>query len=217
MIQHHPGDDRLLSLAAGRLTTGAGLLVSVHLEGCGDCRARLHTLQSLGGVVLEESEPAAPAPGAWERTLARIDAPVPPVDAPAAAQPPEAWPPDVQWPASLRGCSVSKWHWMGPGMRFARLQVPRSAEGSLFLLRIGPGRSLPRHTHQGTELTQVLSGSFDDGRIVLAAGDFDDADGGVHHQPVVRAGDECICLAYLDAPLRFDGRIAGMVGGWVGL
>lgn len=217
MTRHHPGDDLMLALAAGHLSAGAGVVAAVHLEGCGTCRARLHTLQSVGGAMLEDAAPQALAPDAWQHTLARLDAPAPPVVAPAAAQPPVAWPAGLQWPASLRGCFISKWHWMGPGMRFARVQVPRAGEGSMFLLRIGPGRSLPRHTHHGTELTQVLCGSFDDGRAVFAAGDFDDADGGVHHQPVVRAGEECICLAYLDAPLRFDGRIAAVIGGWVGL
>ncbi len=68
---------------------------------------------------------------------------------------------------------------------------------------------MPRHTHDGTEFTQVLSGSFEDEvGAVFGAGDFEEADTGVHHQPVVRAGEECICLAYVDAPLRFDGRIA---------
>jgi putative transcriptional regulator len=159
-----------------------------------------------------------PAAGAWERTLARIDAAPPVAPRPvAAAQCPAAWPAGVQWPASLRGCSVSKWHWMGPGMRFARVQVPQAAEASLFLLRIGAGRSLPRHGHRGNELTQVLCGSFDDGRAVFDAGDFDAADGDVRHQPVVREGGECICLAYLDAPLHFDGRVARVIGGLVGL
>jgi putative transcriptional regulator len=102
-------------------------------------------------------------------------------------------------------------------MRFARVTVAHDATAALFLLRIGAGRSLPRHTHRGIEFTQVLCGSFDDGRAQFAAGDFDEADGSVHHQPVVRAGEECICLAWLDAPLRFDGRIAGLVGGMVGL
>jgi putative transcriptional regulator len=218
MSQHHPGDELLLELAAGRLQPGAAVVLGAHLDGCGACRARLHTLQSLGGVLLEQAEPVVPAPGAWERTLARIDAlPTPAAPAPIEAHAPAPWPGDVQWPASLRGCEVSKWRWMGPGMRFARVCVPHAPQESLFLLRIGPGRSLPRHSHRGNELTQVLCGTFDDGRATFGAGDFDAADGDVHHQPVVRTGEECICLAYLDAPLRFDGRLAAMIGGMVGL
>jgi putative transcriptional regulator len=216
--RHHPGDELLLGLAAGRLPPGAVVVVCAHLDGCGECRVRLHTLQSLGGVMLEQAEPVNPDPGAWERTLARIDAPVlPQAAAPAAAQAPQPWPEDVPWPSSLRGCDVSKWRWMGPGMRFARVRVPHAPEAALFLLRVGPGRSLPRHGHRGEELTQVLCGSFDDGRATFGAGDFDAADGDVHHQPVVRADAPCICLAYLDAPLRFDGRLAAVMGGMVGL
>lgn len=220
MIHHHPEDDLLLALACGRLPPGPAVVLATHLDGCSHCRARLHTLQALGGAVLEQGASAAPAPGTWERTLARIDAPArpaPPAASRVAAQPPASWPTDVKWPASLRGCNVSRWRWMGPGMRFAQVRVPHVADASLFLLRIGAGRSLPSHSHHGTELTQVLCGSFDDGRATFAAGDFDEADGSVHHQPVVRAGVECICLASLDAPLRFDGRIAGFVGGLVGL
>jgi len=217
MSRQHPADDRLLELGAGRLPAAAGLVVAVHLEACDECRARLHALQALGGVLLEDAPPMVPAPGAWERTLARIDSAAPSMPVRAEVEPPAKWPDGVQWPASLRGCRVSRWRWMGPDMRFARISVPHDEEAALFLLRIGAGRSLPRHTHHGTEFTQVLCGSFDDGRTVFAAGDFDEADAGVHHQPVVRAGEECICLAYLDAPLRFDGRIAGLVGGLVGL
>jgi putative transcriptional regulator len=106
---------------------------------------------------------------------------------------------------------------MGAGMRYARVQVPRSKDAPLFLLRIGPGRSLPRHGHHGNEMTAVLDGSFEDGRAVFNAGDFDAADGEVRHQPVVRTQGECICLAYLDAPLRFESRIAGVIGGWLGM
>jgi len=106
MNSHHPQDDLLLGLAAGRLSAGAALVVSAHLEVCGECRARLHTLQAVGGEVLEQATPVAPAPGAWERTLASIDVPAPPPVVAAASEPPAAWPSDVKWPASLTGCTV---------------------------------------------------------------------------------------------------------------
>ena len=83
MIQHHPGDELLLPLAAGRLSAGQAIVVSTHLEGCSECRGRLHTLQALGGALLEQAEPAVLAAAAWERTLQRIDSPR--RDAPPAA------------------------------------------------------------------------------------------------------------------------------------
>ncbi len=220
MIRHHPGDEFLLSLAAGRLRPAEGLVVAVHLERCAECRARLHTLQSLGGALLEAAEPLPLATDAWSRTLERIEA-GPASTAIAtpmrAVQPPLALPGHTPWPAGLRGCRVTGWRWMSPGMRFSRVTLPCDPEAALFLLRIGEGRSLPRHTHRGTELTQVLCGSFDDGRAHFGAGDFDATDENVHHQPLVEAGEDCVCLAYVGGSLKFDGRIASLVGSWVGM
>jgi putative transcriptional regulator len=218
MIQHHPGDELLLPLAAGRLSAGQALVVSSHLEGCADCRARLHTLQALGGALLEQVEPAALEAGAWERTLQRIDRPAP-VPVAAAAEPAmhPALPDGVRWPASLRSCRAGAWRWMGPGMRYARIVAAHDPAASLYLLHIGEGRSLPRHTHGGIELTQVLCGTFDDGRALFGPGDFDAADETVHHQPVVQPGATCVCLAYVGARMRFDGRIASLIGGWIGM
>ncbi len=218
MIEHHPDDELLLSLAAGRLGAGQALVVSTHLEGCTGCRARLHTLQALGAAMLEQAAPAALDAGAWERTLHRIEGPAPAPDpAAVAAAPHPALPDGVPWPASLRGCRVSGWHWMGPGMRYASVGLPHDRAATLYLLRIGEGRSLPRHTHGGIELTQVLCGAFDDGRARFGPGDFDAADESVHHQPLVQTGATCVCLAYVGARMRFDGRIASLVGGWIGM
>jgi putative transcriptional regulator len=217
MTHHHPGDDLLLAFSAGRIEAGPAVVLGVHLDGCPTCRARVRMLQALGGAMLDEVAPARLATDAWTRTLERIDSPPPPPAPAPSAAPPLPWPDGVPWPASLRRCEVSRWHWMGPGMRYARVGVPGAPQDALFLLRIGAGRSLARHTHHGSEYTQVLCGSFDDGRSVFGPGDFDETDPSVHHQPVVRAGSECICLAHADAPLRFDGRVAAWIGGWVGL
>lgn len=218
-IQHHPGDELLLALAAGRLAGGEALLVSVHLEGCAECRIRFHGLQTVGGELLEAVDPEPLGATALAITLERLDHSVEPVIGRVAPRrsPPPAMPPGAAWPASLRGCAVSGWHWMGPGMRWSRVKLPFESAGSLFLLRIGPGRSLPRHTHRDIELTQVLCGSFDDGRALFGPGDFDAADEAIHHQPVVQTGGECVCLAYVGGRLRFDGRIASMIGGLIGM
>ena len=218
MIRHHPDEDLLLPLAAGRLPAGQAIVVGTHLERCGECRSRLHTLQAVGGALLEQTEPVALRTDAWERTLQRIDRPDPPrLVETVTAGPLPALPDGVPWPASLRGCRVTGWRWMGPGMRYARIGVPRDPSATLYLLRIGEGRSLPRHTHNGTELTQVLCGAFDDGRAVFGPGDFDAADEHVHHQPVVQPGTTCVCLAYVGARMRFDGRIAATIAGWIGM
>jgi putative transcriptional regulator len=223
MIQHHPGEDLLLALAAGRVSAGVGLVLSVHLEGCSTCRARLRELELIGGVLLADGEDVALAPEAWPRTLQRVEARRPGGVAPAPARtaaPPArrtTLPAGVPWPAALAGCDASRWRWIGPGMRWSRLTLPQDPDVSLYLLRIAPGRSLPSHTHRGNELTQVLCGSFDDGRSYFAAGDFDATDDAVRHQPVVRAGAECVCVAHVEGNLVFDGAVASVIGRWIGM
>ncbi|MGM9486878.1 ChrR family anti-sigma-E factor [Ideonella sp. YS5] len=220
MIHHHPDEELLLAHAGGHLGRGAALLVDVHLEGCLHCRGRLQQYEALGGALLEGEEPALMEPDALARTLARIDStPPPPARAPQPRRPaaPIDWPAGVPWPRALERCDVSRWSWMGPGMRWTRLTLREDPAARLFLLRIGAGRSLARHTHSANELTQVLCGAFDDGRAIFASGDFDSADGLIHHQPAVLPGSECICLASVEGPLRFDGRIAAFVGGLIGM
>jgi putative transcriptional regulator len=95
--------------------------------------------------------------------------------------------------------------------------VPHDPAAKLFLLRIGAGKSLAKHTHRGRELTHVMCGSFHDGRALFGAGDFDAADESVRHQPVLESDGECICLASVQSPLVFDGMIARWVGSLVGI
>ena len=102
-------------------------------------------------------------------------------------------------------------------MRWSRVSVPGAPEANVFLLRIGAGKYLPPHTHRGTELTQVIYGRFHDGRALFGPGDFDLADGEVHHQPVVQEGSECICIAAVEGRLHFDGLIARWFGSLVGM
>jgi putative transcriptional regulator len=246
MIRHHPDDALLMALAADRLARGPAVVTAAHAEGCAHCRARLRELDVVGGALLEAAEPAVLAPEALARTLARIDAPeaggVPgdalrveststhrtarsPRSAPKQAAAPSraelrflaSLPAGMAWPYSLRGSTTTPWRWLGPGMRWSRVTLADDRGANVFLLRIAAGKSLPAHTHDGIELTQVLHGAFDDGRERFDAGDFDEADGSIHHQPVVEPGGECICLASVEGRVAFDGRVARVLGSLVGM
>ena len=215
--QHHPGDDLLLAHAAGQLATGPSILLAIHLEGCATCRARVQALQALGGALLEALPDSTLRPDALARTLAAIDTPPAPRTAAAAPVPHPPLPEGLAWPRALRGCPATGWRWIGPGMRWSRVTVPQDPAANVFLLRIAAGKYLPQHTHSERELTQVLHGRFHDGRALFGPGDFDDTDGTVHHQPVVRAEGECICIASVEGRVLFEGFIARRLGALVGM
>jgi len=217
MSERHPHDDLMLAYAAGTLAAGPSVVVGAHLEGCAHCRERVRLARSVGGALLDEMEPAPMQVDALAQVLAAIDAPTV-APAPAAApgaRPP--LPPGMVWPRALRHGQVSRWRLLGPGMRWSRVSLPWDPAANVFLLRIGPGRSLPQHSHGGRELTQVLHGRFGDERGEFGAGDFDEADGDVHHQPMVAAQQECICLTSVEGGMRFDGFIARTMASVIGL
>jgi putative transcriptional regulator len=218
-IRHHPGDDLLLAHAAGQLPTAPALVLASHLEDCARCQAQLALLQQLGGALLDALPPAALREDALARAFsaiaaadARVAAPAP---VPVRGLPP--LPAGARWPLALAGCQITRWRWMGPGMRYARVRVPQDPQANVVLLRIAAGMYLAQHTHSGRELTQVLHGSFHDGRAQFGPGDFDATDTQVHHQPVVQAGSECICLASIEGRLVFDGALARTLGALVGM
>ena len=217
-IQHHPADDLLLAHAAGSLERGHAVVVASHVEGCAQCRERMSLLETAGGVLLDELPPDTMAPDALARTLAAIDAPPPlPPRAAPAPLPRPSLPPGMAWPRALAHCPATPWRWLGPGMRWSRVTLPDDPAANVFLLRIGAGKNLPLHTHSDSELTQVVYGAFHDGRALFGPGDFDEADGSFHHQPVVQAGGECICLASVRGRVLFNGVVARTLGALVGM
>jgi putative transcriptional regulator len=228
MIRHHPAEHLLLALAAGHLDAPQALLVAVHLERCPICRAKHADLEAIGGVLLEEEKPVALDPTALTAALAAAARGATDVSGNrnrfgnigSNLMAPSLWRPRLpggaRWPAALHRCEISRWHWIWLGMRWSRVRLPHRPAASMFLLRVGPGRRLPVHSHGGTELTQVLCGSFDDGRAVFEAGDFIEADAHVVHRPTVRSDGECVCLVYVSGRLRFDGPIGGALRRWTG-
>ncbi|TAG14974.1 MAG: transcriptional regulator, partial [Rhodobacterales bacterium] len=65
------------------------------------------------------------------------------------------------------------------------------------------GTAVPDHGHRGVELTLVLQGAFADDNARFDRGDIEIADEELEHTPVALSGQDCICLAATDAPLRF--------------
>jgi putative transcriptional regulator len=200
-----PIDELMAGYAAGTLPPALQCLVASHLAIKPDNRPFVSALESLCGAALEEM------PGAAVRDR----------DAKLAAIFAEAAPPAVPVPvrcpvmpvplAAMLGCGVKDIQWRRrlPGIREYEIQGGGACEAKLY--RINPGRVMPSHTHDGSEVTLVLHGGFSDPTGHYRRGDIAIADAELDHHPRADDDEDCICFAVTDAPLRLTGPVGRIV------
>lgn len=206
----HLDDATVVAYSAGALSQALAVVASAHLERCAHCRTRVHEADQVGGALVGLQQPAELAPGARDAMLALI-AGTPREPAPLPSAEPFAAPDPDRLPASLHpwfGDSMRalRWRRVAPGVQ--RIRAEGVAGGQLFMLRIAPGSRLPLHSHARSELTMILDGAYTDMLGHFGPGDVADLDEHVNHQPVTTEGVPCVCVAALDAPLRFSGWLA---------
>ncbi len=198
-----PIDALLASYSVGALDPATHALIASHLLLSSRNRRFVAALEDLAAGELESVAPAKLHDR--DQRLARIfdgaaplDPPVRPVGASSVLPAPLL---------RLVGGDVGdiKWRSKLPGVREHRISGNERGEASL--LWIGGGRSVPSHTHEGSEITLVLKGSFSDvtgryerGDVAIVEPDFD-------HRPKTNVGEDCICFAVTDAPLHLTGPV----------
>jgi putative transcriptional regulator len=194
--RHHPSDERLLSYAAGTGTAGVDLVMAAHVGACRQCRGAVAMGEAVGGALLNALPPVPMDVDALTLALARIERP-------AGAPAPQNLPPQPDWievPASVLRAAKQKRRWAAPGVWVA--PISRGPGGARsYLLRVGAGMSVPRHTHRGAELVCVLKGAFTDRGDLYEPGDFSESDESVEHIPTVTPEGECVCLICADGAL----------------
>ncbi|MFD2262130.1 ChrR family anti-sigma-E factor [Lacibacterium aquatile] len=199
--RHHPTEDLLLDYATGALAEAPSLLIATHLTYCSACRGEVKRLEAVGGALVEQL-PATAVTTSLDSLFARLDEPAPAESAPPPVQPGYEWA-----PVPLRPYLPQvPWRSFLPGMT----QIPLGAEGgSLRILRVQAGRAMPKHTHNGRELTAVLKGGFSDGGKDYFPGDLAIAGDDDLHTPTAHDDGECICLYLIEGRLKLPG--------WLGL
>jgi putative transcriptional regulator len=211
-ILHHPSDETLVAYAGGALDSARRFVVASHLERCDACRTFVRGAEQVAGAIMEDIPPARMSAGALQRTLARIDA-GPASETARVAD--EQMEPGL--PACLRGYEFGSWRWVGPGVQMRSILLPERGATRLFLLKGAPGTRLPQHTHSGAELTSILVGSYRHDAGDFRAGDFEEADEGIEHRPIVGDDQPCICLVALDGKLKLSGLIGALLNPFVRL
>ena len=193
--RHHPSCDRLLEFATGALTAHRRLVVGAHLQACATCAAEVAVNEAIGGALLSALPAAQMDDDALARALARIERPAPaPPTSPALAP---DW--DVVPPRAVEAARKRR-RWAAPGVWVAPVHEGPFGHRT-YLLGMGPGIAVPRHTHRGSEMVCVLKGEFEDFGVIYRPGDFCESGETVVHRPRVTDMGECVCLIAADAAL----------------
>jgi putative transcriptional regulator len=200
MVRHHPSTDFLTEHAAGVLPVAQSACVAAHLSYCQRCRHLTERLEDVGGSHFEQLDPAPVGDSVLDRVLARLEDPEPLRYARNEAS-------DTQLPGLLDRLINGDyadlvWKRVTQSLSISYLKTG-DPQHEFALYRIAAGGRIPEHTHGGSEMTLVLQGGFADESGEYHPGDFLVREGWDKHTPVALEGEECICLAVLDAPLRF--------------
>ena len=218
-INHHASDELLLDYAAGGLGATLSLAIATHLALCPACRRSVSEMEALGGCLLDSVTPEPVTGSVFDAVMARLDAEEDQAGVGEYAVSDET----VQQilPQPLRGYvggDVGDLRWQRLGMGAYQFLIPTADDGvTARLLRIPAGKPVPKHTHGGIELTLVLCGAFADVTGDYHRGDLQEADENLEHQPHAAPGEDCICLAVTDAPLRFKSFAARLVQPLLGI
>jgi putative transcriptional regulator len=197
-------DSLLAAYACGAVSRPLAVLVESHCALRPASRSFVGALEGLGGSALDAAHPlplkdrgAALSAIFAEQAMPEISSVVEPVD--------------PVLPAPLRrylghGLDEVRWRWLMPG-----LKEHRFADKGVSLLWAKGGAKMPVHTHDGVEVTLVLSGAFSDKTGRYARGDIEIGDDDLDHQPIVEKGEDCVCFVVAEGALR----LTGPFGRWI--
>jgi len=224
MTNHPLGDELYAAYASGVLSGPMSLLLDAQACVNDDVARQRAAAEAVSGVMLETIAPAPVRDTALTQVLAAIDAEeaglgeaslkpgMGDLAAQRAAQAAgKALSELLDLPGPVRDLALERgaaWQFAGPGVRTMMLMDDGRAKAEL--IRLEPGRGVPRHGHDGREFTLVLTGAFHDGIDRYGTGELCAADPDTEHKPVAEAGAVCIALAVSDGPLAFTGPL-----GWV--
>jgi putative transcriptional regulator len=182
---------------------------------CRRCAERLKAHETVAAALFETLEPVAMANGALDALFERIDQGdrdrqpiVVPKGLPGLADGFAAPVPAPVANVLARWDGRRAWRRVAGGIEALDLNESGDHSGtSVELMRLDPGRSIPKHDHEGLELTLVLQGAFSDENGRYGPGDVAVGHPGGIHRPVSGEDEVCICLAVTDGALRFQGAL----------
>ncbi len=207
-----PLDALLASYALGQLNPHLNALVASHLCLSPASRQFVAGLESLHGEALEQVSAVSP-PAKRDDRLAAIFASTQPQQIHVSRPSCSILPAPI---VALTGKDFSSLSWKSvlPGIKECKIDDLKDGEASL--LWIKPGRTMPSHTHDGSEYTLVLKGGFRDTSGHYRRGDIAIADAEIDHHPKADDDEDCICFAFTEHPVRLTGFFGSIAQRFLG-
>lgn len=201
MAKFHPDLDMLTEFTAGTLSLAQSACVSMHLSYCTKCQEISEAQTVMAANLFEDLEPVSVSDSQLDIVMSRLDE-----DAPLTYSK-DSYAKEAGTPAILQRLmhgdfSDLNWKKITSSLRISYLSTG-DPYYEFALYHIKAGGVIPEHNHQGSEMTLVLEGGFSDSDGTYHAGDFLFREAGDVHSPAALADQDCICLAVLDAPLKF--------------
>ncbi|HAT41914.1 MAG TPA: anti-sigma factor [Rheinheimera sp.] len=207
-VKHHPSLSVLEQFCEGRLTAEVALVVAAHIDLCPHCQQLQHDIEAdLACAWAGEPIAATTDNSAFAAMLQQIVSAEPaPLEAAASslskAKSLEFGGQQFLVPRSLQRLAAKRSKWLTLG-GIATARLPSGDPHHISLLYISEQTQVPRHTHQGMEMTLVLSGEIEDENGRYVAGDLIVATPDHTHTPRNVKQEPCLCLSVLSAPLTF--------------
>ncbi|MBB1384969.1 cupin domain-containing protein [Pseudoalteromonas sp. SG45-5] len=211
MIKHHPSETLLTEYCSASLSASLSLAVSIHVDMCPVCQAKVAKIEASNANELFSEQPTQfekshiEQSGSFEEfelnllDMITSDNSIDEVYevAPVSIKVNEH---KYQLPRALTRISHSKFTQVG---KLARSRVALD-DGALrsSLLHIDAGGEIPEHTHTGFEVTLLLDGEFSDEEDSYVPGDFIWQDGSHQHTPLTKDG--CLCFTVVSSALHFN-------------
>ncbi len=214
-IKHHPSDAWLLDFACGNLPSLFDQILKAHVDVCSTCKEVVRDAERLGGELLDTIGQSSTAP--IEMCHEKYDNINNTSDDASRAES-TGHVADLEKLVSTyldSSFNALPWKSFGEGLKLCRLIKEDNVQ--MWMLRGQPGVTLPVHSHKGSELTLVMKGAYFCGSQIFQAGDIEEADETVEHQPVITSGGECICLAVTEGQLEFKKVLPRIVQKFVGI
>ncbi len=211
MIKHHPSETLLTEYCSASLSPSLSLAVSIHVDMCPVCQAKVAKIEASNADELFSEQPTqfekshneqSESFEEFELNLLDMITSDNSIDevyevAPVSIKVNEH---KYQLPRALTRISHSKFTQVG---KLARSRIALD-DGALrsSLLHIDAGGEIPEHTHTGFEVTLLLDGEFSDEEDSYVPGDFIWQDGSHQHTPLTKDG--CLCFTVVSSALHFN-------------